>query len=431
MLGSRRPTHLAGWIAQAALVAVEQVGIDPVGPTHVDRELLDEPAGLTPKSLLSAHPVFDQLNDRIHTLSAGSNVCWWLEPKRQTRSSRRFAAVRPPACVSMPTAPRLPAGPRHRRSYCRPRGDEPENHLFTAGLVVDSYRHRTVLIRWGVLLGRRPRCRRWRLTALLVVTAVIPSPMPKSIAINVAANTNLPGVRGPIYPDGRFVYLPIPEREPIAADVPTYGDLRSELDPLPFDLPADVLSQPVHLDPAFTSYPFCSTFTYGDEHAVKAGPLSTLSPGDSLFFYATLSTHDRPAEVDTAGADTAVGERVDWVAPEWGAYLIGEFRVADVLDAEQCASVSPSNSVVAENAHAARREFDAKVVVRGGPRSQLFEHAVPLSAADSGATANRLVTELSNDSGRGPWWRRRLWFEADETARLREIVDDDPENRGE
>jgi hypothetical protein len=32
------------------------------------------------------------------------------------------------------------------------------------------------------------------------------------------------------------------------------------------------------------------------------------------------------------------------------------------------------------------------------------------------------VTELSNDSGRGPWWRRRLWFDADATARLRERI---------
>ena len=51
--------------------------------------------------------------------------------------------------------------------------------------------------------------------------------MARALAINVAANTNLPGVRGPIYPDGSFVYLPIPEREPLAADadVPTYADL--------------------------------------------------------------------------------------------------------------------------------------------------------------------------------------------------------------
>jgi len=270
--------------------------------------------------------------------------------------------------------------------------------------------------------------------------------MPKSIAINVAANTNLPGVRGPIYPDGRFVYLPIPEREPLAAaaDVPTYADLCGELDPLPFDFSADTLSKPVHLDPAFEGYPFCSTYTYGDEHAVKAGPLSKLSPGDSLFFYATLSTHEQPTEatpdgdtgsapVEASGVDTAEGDAVDWVAPEWGAYLIGEFRVATVLDAEQCASLSLSatNAAwVATNAHAARRQFDAEVIVCGTSRSRLFEHAVPLSSADAGATANRLVTDLSNDSGRGPWWRRRLWFDEQATARIRASIDGEPASHG-
>jgi hypothetical protein len=49
----------------------------------------------------------------------------------------------------------------------------------------------------------------------------------RSVAINVGANTNEPGFRGPIYDDGRFEYVPIPESEPIdpEATVPTYGDL--------------------------------------------------------------------------------------------------------------------------------------------------------------------------------------------------------------
>lgn len=49
----------------------------------------------------------------------------------------------------------------------------------------------------------------------------------QSVAINVGANTNEPGVRGPIDADGRFEYVPIPESEPIRSgvNVPTYGDL--------------------------------------------------------------------------------------------------------------------------------------------------------------------------------------------------------------
>jgi len=240
----------------------------------------------------------------------------------------------------------------------------------------------------------------------------------RALAINVAANTNLPGVRGPIYPDGSFVYLPIPEREPVAtdADVPTYDDLLAELPALPFELPADNRDTLVHLDPEFAGYPCCESYTYGDEHGVKAGPISELEPGDSLFFYATLTSHEPPAGVDTDPA-------VEWVAPEWGAYLIGEFRVAEVLDSDACVSLSPADKAAfASNAHRKRAEFDAKVLVRGSDESRLFDRAVPLSTPESGATANRIVTELSNDSGAGPWWRRRLWFDAEATAKLRSIT---------
>ena len=251
------------------------------------------------------------------------------------------------------------------------------------------------------------------------------SSVARALAINVAANTNLPGVRGPIYPDGSFVYLPIPEREPIdpAAEVPTYADLLAELPTLPFELPSESRDRAVHLDPEFAGYPCCESYTYGDEHGVKAGPISELQPGDSLFFYATLTRHKPPTAVDTDPA-------VEWVTPEWGAYLIGEFRIDRVLDSDACRSLSPADrEAFASNAHCKRAEFDAKVLVRGSEESRLFDRATPLSAPESGATANRIVTKLSNDSGAGPWWRRRLWFDAEATATLRSITATDDDSR--
>jgi hypothetical protein len=245
----------------------------------------------------------------------------------------------------------------------------------------------------------------------------------RTLAINVAANTNLPGVRGPVYPDGGFTYLPIPEREPLAtsADVPTYGDLLAELDPLPFELSSDTRERAVHLDPRFADYPYCEGYLYGDEHGIKAGPISDLQPGDSLCFYATLTRHDPSTGVDT-------GPSAKWVAPDWGAYLIGEFRVAEILDREACASLSTAERRrFARNAHCKRESFDAKVLVRGGEGSQLFDRAIPLSAPTAGTAANSLVTDLSNDSGKGPWWRRRLWFDAPATDTLRTFIADGPE----
>lgn len=236
--------------------------------------------------------------------------------------------------------------------------------------------------------------------------------MPRSIAINVGANTNQPGVRGPIYPDGRFEYVPIPEETPTSQPVPTYGDLGLDV-----DLPDGTADVPVHLDPEFAGYPTCERYTYGDDHGVKAGPLSKLEPGDSLLFYATLTFHG-----DAASA-------ADWISPDWGAYLIGEFRVARAVTGDEYDVLSPDErAVFANNAHVKRDPFDAKVLVEGGEGSQLFDRAVPLSSPAAGVEANRLVTDLSNDSGKGPWWRRRLWFDEHATAELRELLDSWPES---
>jgi hypothetical protein len=233
--------------------------------------------------------------------------------------------------------------------------------------------------------------------------------VPRAVAINVAANTQLPGVRGPIYPDGRFEYVPIPEREPTADQVPTYGDLDLDL-----DVPPELHDRRVHLDPEFAGVHGATTYTYGDEHGVKAGPLSRLEPGDVLLFYATLSLQGDP---DGAAP---------WVLPDWGAYLIGAFRVAEVWTGEAFGALPsdhPARERLASNAHLRRERPDAEVLVRGDDRSRLFDRAVPLSAGP-GTEANRLVTELAGDSGRGPWWRRVLRFDPEATDALRAVLDD-------
>lgn len=221
-------------------------------------------------------------------------------------------------------------------------------------------------------------------------------PPKRAVAINVGANTSLPGFRGPIYPDGRFVYVPIPEREPVGEPVPTYADLD-----LPIEIPSPLSDREVHLDPSFAEYPRCEAYTYGDEHAVKAGPLSELEAGDVVLFYATLSTAD--------------GERKPepWITPEWGAYVIGSFTLArdPVSGEEYLALPEAERAPFSSNAHCKRETFDAEVLLAGDPeRSGLRELALPLSAGQ-GSEPNRIVTELSADSGKGPWWRRPLRFD--------------------
>jgi len=230
---------------------------------------------------------------------------------------------------------------------------------------------------------------------------------PRAVAINVGANTNAPGFRGPVYPDGRFEFVPIPETEPTTEPVPTYGDL-----PLSFAVPAAVRDTPVHLDPEFAEYGPGSRYTYGDPYGVKARPLLDLEAGGRVYFYATLSS---VADADQTGS---------WAVPGWGAYLVGRFVLArDPVPGDAYRDLPPAErAVFATNAHVKRERFDAAVLLVGDPdRSALLETAIPLSAPDGGTTPNRVVTALSSDSGRGPWWRRPLRFDAEATATLVEL----------
>jgi hypothetical protein len=228
----------------------------------------------------------------------------------------------------------------------------------------------------------------------------------RSVAINVGANTNQPGFRAPVFADGSFEFLPIPESEPTLEPVPTYGDLAPHLRT---PIPDPLHETPVHLDPEFDEYPFGEAYTYGDPHGVKARPLATLEEGDWALFYATLSTasDDPPA----------------WQAPAWGAYLVGGFRLACDPVTDYDALSDEERTLFASNAHVKRERMDAAVLLRGDDESRLFDRAVPLSGREAGVDANRLVTALSSDSGKGPWWRRPLRFDADATADLFEVCE--------
>jgi hypothetical protein len=226
---------------------------------------------------------------------------------------------------------------------------------------------------------------------------------PRAVAINVGANTNEPGFRGPIYADGSFEFVPIPETSPTTEPVPTYGSL-----PLSIDLPTRLEATPVHFDPEFAEFGPGERYTYGDPYGLKAAPLRDLEAGDRVYFYATL---DR--------ADEAPGP--PWLVYGWGAYLIGRFVLArDPIPGDRYDTLPPSEQArFANNAHVKRDPFDATVLLLGDERrSQLLDRAIPLSAPDAGTTPNRLVTERSADSGRGPWWRRPLRFPPRATTNL-------------
>lgn len=227
---------------------------------------------------------------------------------------------------------------------------------------------------------------------------------PRAVAVNVGANSTLPGIRGRLWPDGSFEYLPIPERAPTAGPVPTYADLDAAV-------PPELETVPVHLDPCFAGYPGCEDHTYGDEHAVKAGPLSALGAGDLVWFYASLEPVD--------GGPS-------WAPPDWGAFVIGQFRLeVDPVDPRDLETRPERVRRRCErNAHFRRVEPDARVILLGDPTaSGLLERPLPLSTPEAGVEANAYVTRLAGDSGAGPWWRRVLRFDPAATAAVARAIE--------
>lgn len=226
----------------------------------------------------------------------------------------------------------------------------------------------------------------------------------QSVALNIGANSNTPGGRGPIFADGTFRYVPISEADETVTE-PTYGDLG-----LTEFRPENVHGTVTHFDPEFPELGFTDNYTYGDRHPPKTTEIKKLSEGDLLFFYSTL---------DYSGKSAPSHE---WINPDWGAYLIGHFTLEhDPISADEYQQLPHSvKEKFRTNPHVRRSEFDAEYLVLGNPdKSRLYDIAVPLSG-DKGIEPNELVTEFSEDSGEGPWYRRPLRFDRDGTRAVLE-----------
>lgn len=227
----------------------------------------------------------------------------------------------------------------------------------------------------------------------------------KSLAINVAANDNDPGNRGPIFADGSFRYVPIEESVSDEVSEPTFEQLG-----LAEYVPDDMEQAVAHFDPEFPEYNYGQAYTYGDRHGTKVSRINDLNAGDVLFFYGTF---------DYWGAGPSDH---DWIAEDWAAYIFGHFTLAEdpISGDEYRQMTADSQAQFANNAHVRREPFDAKVLVLGDDElSQLYNRAIPLG---NGTDANRIVTELSSDSGKGPWFRRPMNFDEDATAELLDTV---------
>src|SRR3954469_5699593 len=111
------------------------------------------------------------------------------------------------------------------------------------------------------------------------------------VLLRVGIDTGCGGIHGPLFRNGSFEFVPIPDRfRGAGVDLRTYGKTHGRLghaiaDYFPKARREGVLNQSIHADPEF------ATFTYGDPTVPKAS-LGRLTEGSLLVFYAGLKGFD-------------------------------------------------------------------------------------------------------------------------------------------
>lgn len=188
----------------------------------------------------------------------------------------------------------------------------------------------------------------------------------KCVLLRVGVDAASGGIQGPLFEDGTFELICIPDKKRVGAD--TYGNRigrngRPLVDYFPLSRRTALASQPFHDDPEFR------TFTYGDPTAPKRS-LRNLESGDFLAFYCGLQAWD-----DTRG----------WIQGQRPAlYLIGYFEVALAgmaadFDEETLCNHFATNFHVRHPTLYERQKHEL-VLVKGGPGSRLFRRAYQISA---------------------------------------------------
>lgn len=181
----------------------------------------------------------------------------------------------------------------------------------------------------------------------------------KMALLRVGIDAGAGGMQGPLFTDGSFELVPIPDNKGVATR--TYGNtLGTKGKPLlsyfPVGRQAAMADQSMHLDPEF------QTFTYGDPTPPKAG-LRKLDAGDVLVFYAGLQGWDHTSTP--------------------ALYLVGYFVVkwagmATELADEELRRRFGNNFHVAHD-EVLQEQRNRLVLVQGGHGSRLLERAYCIS----------------------------------------------------
>lgn len=181
----------------------------------------------------------------------------------------------------------------------------------------------------------------------------------KIAMLRIGIDAGSGGIQGPLFRDGSFEYVPIPDG--FGIDERTYGNTMGLkgvplTEYFPRHRQSAMRSRSIHFDPEF------ATFTYGDPTSPKAG-LRHLAAGDMLVFYCGLKGWDFDSEP--------------------ALYLMGYFEVLAAGTAadhgDQVTHRLFENNFHVRHRHVLERQRAELVLVKGSEHSRLLKKAVRIS----------------------------------------------------
>jgi hypothetical protein len=195
----------------------------------------------------------------------------------------------------------------------------------------------------------------------------------KAVLLRIGIDTGSGGIHGPLFKDGSFDYVPIPDRmDGKGVDERRYGNTvgrfgRELVQYFPKSKQDRIKDCPIHFDPEFES------FTYGDTKRPKAR-LRNLEPGDFLIFYCGLQGFDYESDPHL--------------------YLMGYFEVEAAGRAEEF-SEDELFTLFGKNFHVKHpqvfeRQREILVLVKGSESSRMLKKAVKISAYGQDKVGKRL-----------------------------------------
>lgn len=176
--------------------------------------------------------------------------------------------------------------------------------------------------------------------------------------LRVGIDKGCGGALAPIFEDGSFEYIPIPERKLSSTETRTYLNTYGQTGKsMSYYLPPKIQDHIIHFDPEFQS------FTYGDATS-KRKYILKLNKDDLIVFYAGL----RPYK--NSNYDEAL-------------YIIGYFDIRQIIDFNQLKKTMIEKLVIEfqNNAHIkSSRNYKDLVIVVGHPeKSKLLDKAILIS----------------------------------------------------